>query len=114
MTLYGTGMRRTEVSRLKVRDIDSKRMMVRVERGKGGYNNVHGHKGRDWGTFEGKVTVEGRKMTVEGTYKLTGGEGEYRSVTGSGKFKTVLASQTEVHCAWDGKYKLAKAKAHGR
>jgi len=36
MTLYGTGMRRTEVSRLKVRDIDSKRMMVRVERGKGG------------------------------------------------------------------------------
>jgi site-specific recombinase XerD len=36
MTLYGTGMRRTEVSRLKVRDVDSKRMMIRVERGKGG------------------------------------------------------------------------------
>jgi site-specific recombinase XerD len=36
MTLYGTGMRRTELSLLKVRDVDSQRMMVRVERGKGG------------------------------------------------------------------------------
>jgi integrase/recombinase XerD len=35
MTLYGTGMRRTEVSMLKVRDIDSRRMMIRVARGKG-------------------------------------------------------------------------------
>ena len=31
MTLYGTGMRRTEVSMLKVRDVDSRRMMIRVE-----------------------------------------------------------------------------------
>jgi len=36
MTLYGTGMRRTEVSLLKVTDVDSQRMMIRVERGKGG------------------------------------------------------------------------------
>ena len=53
-------------------------------------------------------------MTVEGTYKFAGGEGDYRGVTGNGKFKTVLASETEVHCAWDGKYTLAKAKAHAR
>jgi integrase/recombinase XerD len=36
MVLYGTGMRRTEVSLLKVSDIDSSRMMIHVELGKGG------------------------------------------------------------------------------
>ena len=34
MTLYATGMRRMEVSLLKVSDVDSRRMMIRVERGK--------------------------------------------------------------------------------
>jgi integrase len=36
MMLYGTGMQRMEVSLLKVSDVDSRRMMIRVERGKGG------------------------------------------------------------------------------
>jgi integrase/recombinase XerD len=36
MILYGTGMRRFEVTQLKVSDIDSRRMMIRVQRGKGG------------------------------------------------------------------------------
>ena len=36
MTLYSTGLRRAELCRLKVSDVDSKRMMVRVEQGKGG------------------------------------------------------------------------------
>ena len=36
MTLYSTGLRRAELCRLKVSDIDSKRMMLRVEQGKGG------------------------------------------------------------------------------
>jgi len=33
--LYGTGMRRTEASRLKVSDIDSQRMVIRIHSGKG-------------------------------------------------------------------------------
>ena len=35
MVLYGTGMRRTEVSLLKVTDIDSKRMVIHIRQGKG-------------------------------------------------------------------------------
>jgi integrase/recombinase XerD len=36
MTLYATGMRRSEVAHLKIADIDSQRMIIRVEQGKGG------------------------------------------------------------------------------
>jgi site-specific recombinase XerD len=36
MTLYATGMRRSEVAHLKIGDIDGQRMIIRVDRGKGG------------------------------------------------------------------------------
>jgi site-specific recombinase XerD len=35
MTLYSTAMRRSELCRLKVTDVDSKRMMIRITQGKG-------------------------------------------------------------------------------
>jgi integrase/recombinase XerD len=35
VTLYATGLRRAELARLKVTDIDSHRMVVRVQGGKG-------------------------------------------------------------------------------
>ena len=78
---------------------------------RGYYNTVHADKGRDWGTFEGKVTAAGGGITVEGTYKFTGGDGEYRGLTGGGKFKTVMKSETELECSWKGKYQLVKVKA---
>jgi integrase/recombinase XerD len=36
MTMYATGARRAETAHLKVRDIDSKRMVVQIREGKGG------------------------------------------------------------------------------
>src|SRR5580700_87636 len=38
MTLYSTGIRRAELCRLQVTDIDSKRMMVHIRQGKGGHD----------------------------------------------------------------------------
>ena len=35
MTVYSTGMRRAEMCRLKVEDIDSDRMLVHIRHGKG-------------------------------------------------------------------------------
>jgi hypothetical protein len=49
-------------------------------------------------------------MTVEGTYKFTGGDGMYGGMSGGGKFKTTMKSETEIECSWDGTYELAKAQ----
>ena len=38
MTLYSTGVRRAELCRLRVSDIDSQRMMVHIRQGKGGHD----------------------------------------------------------------------------
>ena len=38
MTLYGTGVRRAELCRLRVTDIDRPRMMVHIRNGKGGHD----------------------------------------------------------------------------
>lgn len=65
---YGAGLRVGEVSALKVRDIDSKRMLLRIERGKGGrYRNAMLPDGllpllRDWwraGRQQGVLHVDG-------------------------------------------------------
>jgi hypothetical protein len=77
----------------------------------GYFNNVHPDQGRDWGTFEGKVTTADGTMTVEGTFKFTGGDGQYRGITGAGRFKTVAKSETEVEATWNGAYELVRAQA---
>jgi hypothetical protein len=78
---------------------------------RGSYFNVHADKGRERGTFEGRVSAVGGKMTVEGTWKITGGDGQYQGASGTGTFKTTLKSETEMECAREGAYELARAQA---
>jgi hypothetical protein len=77
---------------------------------RGYFNNVHPDGGRDFGTFEGKATAAGSGITVEGTYKFTGGDGMYGGMSGGGKFKSTMKSETEIECSWDGTYELAQAR----
>jgi hypothetical protein len=77
----------------------------------GYFIKVHPDGGRDFGTFEGKVSSAGGTMTVEGTFKFTGGDGKYSGITGAGTFKTVAKSETDVEATWNGAYELAKAQA---
>jgi len=47
-------------------------------------------------------------MTVEGTYKFTGGDGMYVGMSGGGKFKTTMKSETEIERSWDGTYEAGQ------
>jgi hypothetical protein len=75
---------------------------------RGYYNNVHPDGGRDFGTFEARVSSGGK--IVEGSFTITGGDGQYRGITGSGTFKTVMKSETELEANWQGSYELAKTQ----
>src|SRR3546814_4125598 len=61
---YGAGLRVAEVAALKINDVDSKRMLLRIERGKGGrYRNAMLPEGlllllRDWRSEERRVGKE--------------------------------------------------------
>ena len=75
---------------------------------RGYFLNDHGAAGRDHGTFEGNVSIEGGEFVVEGKWQYTGGEGEFAGITGSGTFSTRLTSATGVEGKWQGAYALAE------
>jgi len=75
---------------------------------RGYYNNIHADGGRDFGTFEGRVSAGGK--IVEGSFTIVGGDGQYRGITGSGTFKTVMKSETELEANWQGIYELARTQ----
>ncbi len=74
---------------------------------KGYWCNERADGDRDWGTFEGKITTSGQQVSMEGTYKLTGGTGEFKGINGGGKYKGHFPSATDVVNDWDGEYTLA-------
>jgi hypothetical protein len=80
---------------------------------KGYYVNEHTDGNLEWGTFEGKITTSAQQATMEGAFKITGGNGKYQGVTGTGTYKGRFPSPGEVINEWEGDYTLASAKAAG-
>jgi hypothetical protein len=78
---------------------------------RGYFVNDHGATGVDRGSFEGNVSIAGGQITVEGTWKYSGGTGSFGGITGGGTFKTKLTSPTDVEATWQGTYELAAARA---
>ena len=78
---------------------------------RGYFLNDHGAAGRDRGTFEGNVSIEGDELVVEGKWQFTGGDGQFAGITGSGTFKTRLTSSTTVEGNWQGAYTLVEVAA---
>jgi hypothetical protein len=78
---------------------------------KGYWCNERAGGDRDWGTFEGKITTSGQQVSMEGTFKFTGGTGKFKGLSGGGKYKGHFPSATEVVNNWEGEYTLASAKA---
>ncbi len=80
---------------------------------RGYYVNARADGDRDWGTFEGKITAEASQVTLEGTWKLTGGSGKFKGATGGGSYKGSMNSPVEVKMEYKGEYQLAATKAQG-
>lgn len=79
---YGAGLRAAEVAALKVRDVNSERMLLRVERGKGGrYRNTMLPVGLFVGVGAGAVASgqhEGVSSTVRRVGRRSGNLGSQR------------------------------------
>jgi hypothetical protein len=78
----------------------------------GYFVNDHPDGDRDFGTFEGRIVTSGAEVTLEGTWKFTGGTGKFRGLRGGGTYKGRMTSPVQVENTWEGQYEIAaKTKA---
>ncbi len=78
---------------------------------RGYFATDHGDGDRDCGTFEGKVTVSGSEVTLEGTFTFTDGMGRLKGIRGGGTYKGRMVSPTEIQMTWTGAYEVAGTRA---
>ena len=78
---------------------------------RGYFVNEHADGDRDFGTFEGRIASEGGAVTIQGSWKYTGGTGKFSGITGGGTYKGRAISPTEFENSWEGSYALA-ARTH--
>jgi hypothetical protein len=61
----------------------------------------------NYGTFAAKITTASDAVTLEGTWKFSGGTGKFAGITGNGTYTGVMMSPTQVKTTWEGTYQLA-------
>jgi hypothetical protein len=74
---------------------------------KGYFINQHANGDTDQGTFECSVATAGGAVTLEGTWKFSGGTGALTGLSGSGAFRGRMTSPTVVETSWEGGYQLS-------
>ena len=73
----------------------------------GYFVNDHPDGDRRFGTFEGRIVTSGTEVTLEGTWKFTGGTGKFRGLKGGGAYKGRMTSPVAVENIWEGTYEIA-------
>jgi hypothetical protein len=73
---------------------------------RGYFLNVHADGGRDYGSFEGKITTAGEQVTLGGTWQYSGGTGKFKGITGHGTYHGRMVSPTAAQVDWQGEYQL--------
>lgn len=74
---------------------------------RGYFVNEHSDGDRDFGIFEGRISTSGGQVTIEGTWKFTGGTGKFNGLTGGGTYKGRMTSPVEIENNWEGTYQIA-------
>ena len=73
----------------------------------GYFVNDHPEGDRDFGTFEGRIVTSGDEVTIEGTWKFTGGTGRFKGLRGGGTYKGRMISPVVVENTWHGQSEIA-------
>jgi hypothetical protein len=72
---------------------------------RGHFHNAHMNGDTSFGTFEASVkTSSDGAMTVEGTWRFSGGTGSLSKLSGGGPFKAQMTSPTDSEMTWSGSY----------
>ena len=71
----------------------------------GYFINRHPNGDIDRGTFAGRITTAGDAVTMEGSWKYSGGTGAFARISGGGTYKGRI-TPTEVQTSWEGTHQL--------
>lgn len=72
----------------------------------GYFSNEHVGGDTTFGTFEGKVTMDGFTSRTVGKWQLVRGTGRFSGISGGGSFEATTTGPITVQMMWSGEYTL--------